>query len=215
MTVCCYVFRKSKPITFKAGNTTLKAYRLVYSHNSGQEDWGNYSDSEWQKKESRKLKRLRANSYPLRPHHQFFVTFHSDTETMLDLWQAGPEAQKAWDDCNDMPGVWMGKLTKKKSGRGWDYHSKGMVECHVIDLISKAFLFIGQDPNIEDEETSEEYFYRLTKAQREDSDYKKGYPAVSNYWDRDSQMKRQRREIEVWGSNFWYYDRKTNAASAV
>ena len=85
MTVCCYVFRKSKPITFKSGNTTLKAYRLEFSHNSGREDWGDYYDaSDWQKKDSRKLKRLRKNSYPLRP-PQFFVTFHSATETLLDL----------------------------------------------------------------------------------------------------------------------------------
>jgi len=127
MTVCCYVFRKSKPLSFKAGNETLKAYRLEFSHNSNRENWGDYCDSEWQKKESRKLKRLRANSYPLKQ-HQLFVTFYSKEATELDVWVAGPKASKAWDDHDDTPGTLFGKLTKKKSGRGWDFHSLTMLE---------------------------------------------------------------------------------------
>ena len=119
MTICCYTFRKSKPINFKAGNETLKAYRLEFSHNSNRENWGDHwSATDWQKKESRKLKRLRANSYPLK-RYQFFVIYHKDS-TELDLWSAGPGATKAWDDHDVVPGTWCGRLVKKQSGRGWD-----------------------------------------------------------------------------------------------
>ena len=205
MTVCCYVFRKTKPLSFKTSTgETLKAYRLVFSHNSGREDWGDHYDaSDWQIKESRKLKRLRANSYPLKQ-HQFFVMYYSDTATTLDLWAADHRASKAWDDHDDIPGTWAGKLTKKKSGRGWDYHSRVMVKHHLTDMIWEAFLFIGQDPKRGEEETSEEYYSRLYKAQSEEPDYRK---TSSNYWHRGEQMRRHRQEIDDWGQALFQQER--------
>jgi hypothetical protein len=214
MTICCYTFRKSKPIRFKTGytkeNITLKAYRLMFSHNSERENWGDHYDAcDWQKKQSKKLKRLRTNSYSLRP-PQFFVTFYDEKTTMLDLWAASPNAQKAWDDCDELPGVWFGKLTKKESGRGWDYHSRNRVKDHVADLIKKAFMFIGQNPDLESEETSEKYFDRLQEAQYKDPDHKEWQKVHdSKPWDRDSQMRSQRHEIENWGQNFWYRERNS------
>jgi len=204
MTVCCYVFRKSKPIKFKAsGNETLKAYRLEFSHNSNRENWGDHwSATDWQKKESRKLKRLRANSYPLK-RHQFFVIYHKDS-TELDLWSAGPGATKAWDDHDVVPGTWCGRLVKKQSGRGWDYHSRGMVELRVKDLIRQAFLFIGRNPDMHVEESCSTYYDRLLQAQREDHDWD---PCTDDYimkpWDRLAQMRTQQNKIYDLGFNLF------------
>jgi len=203
MTVCCYVFRKSKPINFKAGNETLKAYRLELSHNSNRENWGDYCDSEWQKKESRKLKRLRANSYPLK-RHQLFVTFYNKDSTELDLWSAGPGATKAWDDHDVIPGTWCGRLIKKESGRGWDYHSRGMVELRVKDLIRQAFLFIGKNPDMHVEESCSTYYDRLCQAQHQDHDWD-FHPDIYNMksWDRLAQMRTQQNKIYDLGFNLF------------
>lgn len=207
MTVCCYVFRKSKPIKFKAGNETLKAYRLEFSHNSGREDWGDHwSATDWQKKESRKLKRLRANSYPLK-RYQFFVTFYSKEATELDLWSAGPGATKAWDDDKVIPGTWCGRLVKKESGRGWDYHSRGMVELRVKDLIRQAFLFIGRNPDMHVEESCSTYYDRLCQALVKDRDWDHKQEFPHQPWQRRAQMRTQKNKIYDLGFNLFQQEK--------